>query len=1326
MTLHQATGFPLPSFLDSQDTYICTAYSPRCFVIQKIKTCLRSPMANVGSRDTFKSDHNCLNNSCCNNANNSSRSSRDRPKTRRDNDDKRDDGRRRRTLHLSKAVNEGISYDEGNRRCLRVPQSIKITGSGKESSSSSSSSSTNPILEDDDTIERCKGNEENGELNKVSNANNSNNENSNRKRFDESNFDSGCSSSSGSSSSTSSSRASKDSGYLGSGQCFQPLLNASSSTSLTSSSTPPQSQQLSPQSSSSSTATPVAALAPPAVAANPLISLEVPNTWLAGSVDFANKVCQCRCNKSIDHGSTNMAPFIPPDHLRKAGNHHHFQQHSYQSKEEIRPLEESIPLDRLKVMLQHQLEYYFSRENLSRDSYLKSQMDSDQYVPISTVANFDQIKRLTRNIDLIVSVLKESQCVQVDDSGQKVRPISKRCVLILREIPESTPLKDVQDLFSGKDCPKFVSCEFAHNNSWYVSFESDEDAQRAFRYLREEVKTFQDKPIMARIKAKPVISSYTTFKSGAEPNIGFEGNLNTLESPVNANGVYNPAIPTNPSYPTIPSIFPTLLPPPTMLHTYPAPSTTQCYDLSTVFTLNGLSPHAAFKPVHNAPSRPSPFLLRGSGTSTNASISSSGVTGNSCHLNLRKNHNSYSGSIVNHGCPGSRFSATPISNHDNHSTHHHSNVHLQSKTNSAKINDAHSNENRQSSENRLSIKINQNGDKRVKNLVSTEPWSTNSSHNCDDNQRNNLSAALPTQIQLKKVNSSRTESRESSSNFNDSSKHEIVVGRLNNNESVLTASNAIQSNLSARSLTKPIRKKKKDEVNQSAQSANASSTSVASSSTTITTTIATAIASPMQSATAKTSEITTVNSSSKLNPRTVNENKHARSPERKKMPKAQDFDLVSSAFPPLPSSEVDAPADAHNFPKLGSSNGISSTSPSSECNNTDNRESVIKITLNSNSNGSLADIVRGTVSKTGKSLRTISQTGRTSSTSSGDKNSSNSNCNNINYIGGSSSSTFVNNPTLASNKHSNKHNSDIMKVNLNCKTLSINNNESNNRAKSTLDVNCLPKETKDSNKKSIVSSTHNPSLFSTLNHHSGRVHLTSNGAIKKIETCNDSHEKSHDFSGHNGENLKDAKGISCNKNINTVCGNNDNDNKMNENIDLVTSSKGDNQDGAIVIDDKEVAKASIAESPSVESFPSSSPALTNEANISKLSKNISNSTTTQGTSATTTKVLLKGYLKSFRQMTPISETKKPSICSTRPDDVSLRVTLNGGLPIEDKLNSHHHSCKENSGIKLSDNSTDGEGKTDGKENDCDNNGDDICENGDDYRMKQAVNMNKYI
>lgn len=52
-------------------------------------------------------------------------------------------------------------------------------------------------------------------------------------------------------------------------------------------------------------------------------------------------------------------------------------------------------------------------------------------------------------------------------------------------------LFDAQGLFSGENCPKCISCEFAHNNSWYVTFESDEDAQRAYRFLREEVREFQ-------------------------------------------------------------------------------------------------------------------------------------------------------------------------------------------------------------------------------------------------------------------------------------------------------------------------------------------------------------------------------------------------------------------------------------------------------------------------------------------------------------------------------------------------------------------------------------------------------------------------------------------------------------------------------------------------------------------------------------------------------------------------------------------------------------------------------------------------------------------
>lgn len=81
---------------------------------------------------------------------------------------------------------------------------------------------------------------------------------------------------------------------------------------------------------------------------------------------------------------------------------------------------------------------------MANDTWLLSQMDSDQYVPIFTVANFNLVKKLTKDIKLITEVLRESPNVQVDEEGLRVRPNHKRCIIILREIPQTTPVETVK------------------------------------------------------------------------------------------------------------------------------------------------------------------------------------------------------------------------------------------------------------------------------------------------------------------------------------------------------------------------------------------------------------------------------------------------------------------------------------------------------------------------------------------------------------------------------------------------------------------------------------------------------------------------------------------------------------------------------------------------------------------------------------------------------------------------------------------------------------------------------------------------------------------
>ncbi|XP_047982237.1 la-related protein 1C-like isoform X2 [Salvia hispanica] len=74
----------------------------------------------------------------------------------------------------------------------------------------------------------------------------------------------------------------------------------------------------------------------------------------------------------------------------------------------------------LPNMIVNQIDYYFSDANLVKDPFLKSQMDDNGWVPISLVASFPRVLRLTNDIPLIVESLRHHSTA-VEIQGDMIR-----------------------------------------------------------------------------------------------------------------------------------------------------------------------------------------------------------------------------------------------------------------------------------------------------------------------------------------------------------------------------------------------------------------------------------------------------------------------------------------------------------------------------------------------------------------------------------------------------------------------------------------------------------------------------------------------------------------------------------------------------------------------------------------------------------------------------------------------------------------------------------------------------------------------------------------
>ncbi|KAI8885739.1 hypothetical protein K501DRAFT_245473 [Backusella circina FSU 941] len=81
----------------------------------------------------------------------------------------------------------------------------------------------------------------------------------------------------------------------------------------------------------------------------------------------------------------------------------------------------NVEPETLKLYILQQIEYYFSIDNLCKDLYLRSQMDTQGYVPITLIAGFNRVKGLTTDMSLIRSSLELSKLLEVKEDQMRKR-----------------------------------------------------------------------------------------------------------------------------------------------------------------------------------------------------------------------------------------------------------------------------------------------------------------------------------------------------------------------------------------------------------------------------------------------------------------------------------------------------------------------------------------------------------------------------------------------------------------------------------------------------------------------------------------------------------------------------------------------------------------------------------------------------------------------------------------------------------------------------------------------------------------------------------------
>ena len=173
--------------------------------------------------------------------------------------------------------------------------------------------------------------------------------------------------------------------------------------------------------------------------------------------------------------------------------------------------------DELKQAVMLQIEYYLSRENLARDTFLVNQMNAQAYAPIALIAGFSKMKSFTTDMSVIMEAIKLSTKLEVDEAGTLVRPIDyempelkKKTTIVLREVPADVPEEQIRALFDEATFGPIAKVKSDVGGYWFIDMENEVSSD-----LLDKIREKQINGVYVKARLKTVSSAQTMF--GASP-----------------------------------------------------------------------------------------------------------------------------------------------------------------------------------------------------------------------------------------------------------------------------------------------------------------------------------------------------------------------------------------------------------------------------------------------------------------------------------------------------------------------------------------------------------------------------------------------------------------------------------------------------------------------------------------------------------------------------------------------------------------------------------------------------------------------------------------